>query len=198
MKTFILLLLIIHLYIFITIYFLCDRISIILHYDNYEKYNVTVKDAENKTDQKYYLKNNENYANAKTKKIVYYDGLPLTIKAEKIIEHFSNLIDCRTRLIECNKDSDCQLICLPVQNNQNNNNTDSSNFYCSPQSGFCSYYNKNVPCYNGGKPITFFSKGRNISGCVCPESFIGQYCEIVNMMRPIYNKTFSLKSSLFD
>lgn len=106
---------------------------------------------------------------------VTYDNKPLHLRALKRKNDASDEFikyDCRTTIIECDKDSDCQKLCA-----ENGNKRECIN-------GFCAYvYNTDTLCQNGGTPVSYFFKGRfNYLGCICPPTFIGRFCDIPNKM----------------
>ena len=47
-------------------------------------------------------------------------------------------------------------------------------------------------CENGGQIASYFSLGRTITACICPENFIGLFCQIPNEMKPCDSRTFEL------
>ena len=116
----------------------------------------------------------------KRKAVVLYDALPLVQSASVTIKdnESAGAFDCNTRIVECDSNSVCQSMCLPINNNQ---------AYCS-SNGICVYNTNDTPCVNGGSPIYSFSFSRNLISCICPEAFIGRFCQIPNLMRPIVKK----------
>ena len=128
---------------------------------------------------------NKNYSTCEDKgsEKVSYDSLPFVMSSEKVWAKKLYKIDCNTRLVECNVDSDCQAICFPINENK---------AFCAQETGFCSYLSSTTPCLNDGIPINYFSNGRSMTGCVCPQEYVGQYCHIPNMMKPMINKTFQI------
>ena len=125
---------------------------------------------------------NNNYSTGSEK--IIYDGLPMAAPSKKVWASVSSRMDCNTRLMECNTDSDCQSVCFPINDNK---------AFCAPETGFCSYYSSKTLCLNDGIPVNYFSNGRSITGCVCPQEYVGRFCHIPNTMKPLTNKTFKLE-----
>lgn len=104
-----------------------------------------------------------------------YDNKPLNRSVElkkKKNPRANNLINCRTTIVECDEDSDCLNACAG-----------SSNSRCIE--GFCASYDDASFCQNGGIPVSYFNEGDfDYAGCICPETFIGRFCQIENNMLP--------------
>lgn len=114
-----------------------------------------------------------------------YDGSTLSSPAKKKklypVHFLAKKVDCHSNVVECNNDSDCQSNCLTYKNHKRK---------CS--NGLCIYNNSKTLCENGGQIASYFSFGRIINGCICPESFIGQFCQIPNKMKPGDSRTFDI------
>ena len=122
-----------------------------------------------------------------------FEGKHLLQLAKKntLISEGSNNIDCNTRIIECDNDSDCTRFCVKwVLEDYYNRENDA---VCV--NGICSYLfeNSSSPCLNGGTPTSHFSFGRNVIRCVCPDGYLGKFCQISNIMIPPMNKSMTFK-----
>lgn len=126
-------------------------------------------------------------------KYTIFEGKSLLQPAKKntLITEGSNSIDCNTRIIECDNDSDCSRFCVKwvLEDYSGENDAVCVNGLCS-----YSFENSSSPCLNGGTPISHFSFGRNVIRCVCPDKYLGKFCQISNTMIPPMNKsiTFNL------
>ena len=107
--------------------------------------------------------------------IVTYDNKPLHQRAlKRKIKNSDVKYNCRATIVECDKDSDCLNLCADSGNKSECIN------------GFCAYVYDNDDdtfCQNGGTPVSYFFRGRfNYTGCICPATFIGRFCDIPNKM----------------
>ena len=123
-----------------------------------------------------------------------YEGKSLYYPAIKKLQLFNNnnnnnkKRDCNSNLVECKNDTDCKNNCIQITNYQKR--------VCI--SGLCQYVKKSSKtplCQNGGQMTTkmsTFMYGRLITSCICPENYIGLYCQIPNEMKSSYTRTFEL------
>ena len=140
-----------------------------------------------------YLSNNndDNNQNKNNNQIIFYDGKKLYHPAKKKLSVLSSKInngtkvDCNTNLIECKVDKDCKSKCLSLPYHK---------IKCNSSNGLCQYNKKDSKtlCQNGGQMTSYFSLGRLHNACICPENFIGLYCQIPNEMKQNNLRTFDL------
>ena len=124
-----------------------------------------------------------------------YDGLQLTKKSHKIKQIKNNQskksVDCNTNILECNSNEDCSSkYCI--------NLLGYDKAVC--KTGLCRYVlpaqssssATTMLCQNDGILTSFFSYGRNITTCICPDQYIGNFCEITNEMAPALDKSIDI------
>ena len=117
---------------------------------------------------------------------ILYDGKMLAYPAKKNLLYNKNIdtkLNCNSNIIECKRDADCDKKCLNFKHHSNKCLT-----------GLCQYINNNnsLICKNGGEVTSYFMYGRLYSTCICPENYIGLYCQIPNEMNSSYSRTFQL------
>lgn len=119
---------------------------------------------------------------------VLYDGKLLRYPARKKIKNKHDMttiaVDCNSNLIECRVDNNCTAKCLPL----NYHTTKCLN-------GLCQYMAESKEkslCQNGGQITSTFEYGRLLTACICPENFIGLYCQTPNEMMSSYLRTFKI------
>lgn len=102
---------------------------------------------------------------------VIYDNKPLHRLALKTIKKNKKPVDCRTTIVECDRDADCHSLCAAARGGSQCTN------------GFCAYVEESYTCQNGGIPVSYFHRGHfNYTGCICPLNFIGRFCDVPNNM----------------
>ena len=130
-------------------------------------------------------KNNKNNFIIKDNSRLFYEGKSLSFSAKKRITTTSATnkapLDCNSNIIECSNDKDCQSACLSMPNHLRKCIT-----------GLCHYRNKHSLCSNSGQITSTFLYGRLVTACICPEKFIGLFCQTRNEMRSSYARTFEL------
>ena len=133
------------------------------------------------------LFNDNNFITNNNNCHVLYDGKLLCYPARKKIKNkriTATAVDCNSNLIECKTDSDCSIKCLPL------------NYHISKcLTGLCQYTTESKEkslCQNGGQITSSFKYGRLLTACICPENFIGLYCQTPNEMKASYSRTFEL------
>ena len=124
-------------------------------------------------------------------KVVFYDGSSLSNQAQKKkkknISSVQDLarnrkVDCNSNIIECDHNSDCHSKCIYYYTRKT-----------SCINGMCGYKNNTKSmCENGGQIASYFSLGRTITACICPDNFIGPFCQIPNEMKPSDSRIFDI------
>ena len=125
-------------------------------------------------------KKNNNNNNEKNDIVIeqhVFDGSRLVNPAQRRI----NIIgtekrDCNSNLIQCTNTKQCIDKCFEI---------DKYKPTCSDY-GLCIYKSKNATsniCQNGGRITSYFSLGRMMNACICPDTHIGLYCQIPNQMK---------------
>ena len=131
--------------------------------------------------------NNNNNKPMNKNTLVLYEGKKLYYYAKKKLSFNTNTntkkLDCNSNVTECKTDNDCKTKCLHFEYHKN---------MCV--SGLCKYVKRNSRnlCQNGGQITSTFMFGRLITACICPENYIGLYCQIPNEMNSSYSRTFNL------
>lgn len=120
----------------------------------------------------------------------FYDGTSLSNPAKKKSKinrrplTSKRKVDCNSNIIECNHNFDCHINCIYYKDHKTK---------CL--NGLCVYKKQNSKttlCENGGQIASYFSLGRTITTCICPENFIGPFCQIPNQMKPSESRTFEI------
>ena len=125
-----------------------------------------------------------------------YDGLQLTKKSNKIKQNEKNQskksVDCNTNILECNSNKDCSSkYCIKLEGYDK--------AIC--KNGLCKYVlpaqsssssSSTTLCHNGGILTSFFSYGRNYTTCICPDQYLGNFCEIKNEMARASDKSIEI------
>ena len=128
-----------------------------------------------------FYKKNDKYK--RKEEYFVYDGTNLSTPAKKNLSFSSRnkKVDCNSNIVECNHNFDCDSKCKIYRN-----------YKATCFNGICAYRNDKTICENGGQVVTYFTYGRNTTGCICPENFIGQFCQIRNEMKPADSKSFDI------
>ena len=143
---------------------------------------VTITKLFNDNDANKFTINNDDDDNCR----ILYDGKFLCYPARKKIKKNENAteVNCNSNLIDCRVDRECTATCLPL------------NYHTSKCiTGFCHYIptsKEKSLCQNGGQITSTFEYGRLLTSCICPENFIGLFCQTPNEMKPSYLRTFEL------
>ena len=95
----------------------------------------------------------------------------------------ANALNCISNLIECKEDKQCSKYCKDIIGYNK----------ATCQNGICKHtQSSETSCQNGGIMATYFSYGRNYTTCMCPDEYLGDYCEIPNEMVRVASDKFVL------
>ena len=122
--------------------------------------------------------------NNKNNKVRHYllNGINRTERARPHI--LSEKVDCNSNIIECETDSSCKNNCIRF---------DDHRLICLE--GICAYQRNNSlnVCQNNGQIASYFSFGRMMPACICPDEYIGLFCQTPNEMKRVESQTFEIK-----